>query len=52
MLPQNVLKADEDIFLDDVTLDELKRALQVEVYIVKSNGADFVQGIIGGDRNE
>ena len=52
MLPQNVLKADEDIFLDDVTLDELKRALQVEVYIVKSNGADFVQGIIGGNRNE
>lgn len=52
MLPQNVLKADEDIFLDDVTLDELKQALQVEVYIVKSNGADFVQGIIGGNSNE
>lgn len=52
MLPQNVLKADEDIFLDDVTLDELKQALQVEVYIVKSNGADFVQGIIGGNDNE
>ncbi|MGN0395797.1 MAG: DUF512 domain-containing protein [Coprococcus sp.] len=52
MLPQSTLKADEDIFLDDMTLEELKLALQVEIYIVKSNGADFVQGIIGGKNNE
>lgn len=52
LIPNNVLKADEDIFLDDVTLKELEQALQVEVYIVKSNGADFVHGIIGGKCNE
>ncbi len=52
LIPNNVLKADEDVFLDDVTLKELEQALQVEVYIVKSNGADFVHGIIGGKCNE
>ncbi len=52
MISNSMLKADEDIFLDDMTLDAFQQALQVEVYIVKSNGADFVQGIIGGKNNE
>ena len=39
----------EEIFLDDMTLDELREALQVEIYIVKSNGADLVNGAIGGN---
>ena len=32
-----------------MTLDELRDALQVEIYIVKSNGADLVNGAIGGN---
>jgi NifB/MoaA-like Fe-S oxidoreductase len=46
ILPSNVLKADEDIFLDDMTLEEFKQALQVEVCIVESNGAEFIHSII------
>ena len=49
LLPENTLKCDEEIFLDDMTLDELRDALQVEIYIVKSNGADLVNGAIGGN---
>ena len=49
LLPENTLKCDEEIFLDDMTLDELREALQVEIYIVKSNGADLVNGAIGGN---
>ena len=45
-IPENTLKADEDIFLDDVTLDELQRSLQVPVIIVKSDGADFLEKIL------
>lgn len=41
LLPQNVLKADEPIFLDDMTLDEFKETLQVKVDIVKSDGRDM-----------
>ncbi len=46
LLPCNVLKADEDIFLDDVTVEELQNALQVKVIIVQSSGMDFFNKII------
>ncbi len=44
-LPCNVLKADEDIFLDDMTLEEFQNALQVPVIIVQSSGMDFFNKI-------
>lgn len=51
LLPCNVLKADEDIFLDDMTLLELQNALQVPVIIVQSNGTDIFNSIIEMERN-
>ena len=36
LLPCNVLKADEDIFLDDISLKELSDSLQVPVNIIQS----------------
>lgn len=51
LLPENVLKADEDIFLDDITLEEVQKTLQVSVRIVQSNGQDFIEKVIG-DKNE
>lgn len=47
ILPSNTLMADEPKFLDDVTLDQLIDALQVDVCIVESSGADFVHSVIG-----
>lgn len=44
-LPSNVLKADEDIFLDDISLEELSDSLQVPVNIIQSEGEDFVNKI-------
>ena len=46
LLSENILKADEAIFLDDMTLEEFKEVLQVEVSIVQSNGYDFVDCIL------
>ncbi|MBQ8147426.1 MAG: DUF512 domain-containing protein [Lachnospiraceae bacterium] len=46
VLPSVVLKADEPIFLDDITLEEVQKALQVPIHIVKSNGMGFIQAII------
>lgn len=46
LLPGNLLKADEEIFLDDVTLEEFQKTLQVPVDIVKSNGTDFFNAIM------
>lgn len=46
LLPQNVLKSAESVFLDDMTVKELEKALQVPVDIVKSSGKDFVDAIL------
>ena len=46
LLPCNMLRDGEEVFLDDVTIDELKASLQVEVDIVKSSGWDFVERIL------
>ena len=46
LLPQNVLRSGEDVFLDDVTVPELEKALQVRVDIVKSSGYDFVDSVL------
>ena len=42
ILPENVLRSGEEVLLDDTTLTDLKRALQVPIDIVKSSGCDFV----------
>lgn len=47
LLPQNVLKSGETVFLDDMTLAELEKALQVQIDIVKSSGQDLLDTIIG-----
>lgn len=46
LLPQNVLRMGEDVFLDDFTLQDLEKALQVPINIVKSSGHDFLDAII------
>ena len=46
LLPENLLKADEDILLDDMTLKELEKSLQIPISIVKSSGDDFVRSVV------
>jgi NifB/MoaA-like Fe-S oxidoreductase len=42
-----MLRSGEDVFLDDVTVAELSEALGVPVRVVKQDGADFAQAIMG-----
>ncbi len=46
LIPECMMKKDERIFLDNVTLSELEGALQVHTHIVKSNGLDFVDFLL------
>ena len=46
LLPINMLRNEEDIFLDNVTVEELSKALQVPVNIVKSSGRDFIERVL------
>ena len=46
LLPENLFKADEEIFLDDMRLEDFKKTLQTPVDIVQSSGRDFVRKIV------
>lgn len=47
LLPQNVLRSGEEVFLDDFTKTDLEKSLQVPINIVKSSGCDFINAVLG-----
>lgn len=47
LLPANVLRSGEDVFLDDYRVADVEKALQVPVDIVKSSGYDLVEAVLG-----
>ena len=46
LIPCSMLKGDEEIFLDDMTLEELSEALNTEIVIVDTGGRDLVKAVI------
>ena len=44
-IARSMLRADEEIFLDDMTLDSLAQALQVRICPVTNDGAEFVRAL-------
>lgn len=46
LLPCNMVRSAERDFLDDVTVEELEKTLQVPIDIVKSSGADLLYAIL------
>ena len=47
LLPVNMLRSGTDVFLDDVTVGEVEKTLQVPVDIVKSSGYDLLSCMLG-----
>lgn len=47
LIPCNTLKADEDIFLDDMTLEELSERLGVPVVPSSDAGDGFIRSLLG-----
>ncbi|MCD8106254.1 MAG: DUF512 domain-containing protein [Lachnospiraceae bacterium] len=47
LLPCNMLRSQERVFLDDIRVEELESALQIPIRVVKSEGSDFVDAILG-----
>lgn len=52
LLPCNMLKIGEPVFLDDFTLEEVENSLQVKTDIVKSSGQDLLNAVLGRRQNE
>lgn len=46
LIPSSMLRMGEEVFLDDITLSEVKETLQVEIDVVKSSGQDLIEAII------
>lgn len=46
LLPSNILKAEEDILLDDISVGEIEEALKVKIQIVEVDGEDFYNHLI------
>ncbi len=47
LIPCNMLRAEEDVFLDDFTVSDVENALQVRLDIVKSSGQALLDAILG-----
>jgi len=47
LIPRNMLRSGEEVFLDNVTVTELSEALGVPVRVVKQDGADLFRAFIG-----
>ncbi len=46
LIPCNMLRAGENVFLDDVTVEELEEDLQIPIVVVDEGGAEFVHAVI------
>ena len=47
LIPQNMLRHADDVFLDDVTVSDVSEALGIPVRVVKQDGADLLQAFLG-----
>lgn len=47
LLPVNMFKAGEEVFLDDVSIRDVEQALHIRVHIVKSSGEDLLVSLLG-----
>lgn len=54
-IPGNMLRTGEEVFLDDMTVDDVEKELGIKLSAIESGGEDFVEAIINShysmDRN-
>lgn len=48
LIPANMLRFERDMFLDNVTVYELEKELNVKVVITEGDGVDFIKKLEGG----
>lgn len=48
-IPSNMLRSGEQVFLDDVTVQEVERALGIPATVIEPGGADFVAAVLHPD---
>lgn len=51
LIPCNMLRAGENVFLDDVTVEALEEELQIPIVVVDEGGSAFVHAVIDDEIN-
>ncbi|NLN49009.1 MAG: DUF512 domain-containing protein [Clostridiales bacterium] len=46
LIPDNMLKADENIFLDDITIEDIEKSLGIRIIVCKQDGSDLIKNIL------
>ncbi|MCR5282218.1 MAG: DUF512 domain-containing protein [Lachnospiraceae bacterium] len=49
LIPSNMLRSGEEVFLDDVTISDVEERLGIQVGVIGSEGADLLRSIVDGD---
>lgn len=49
LIPANMLRSGEQVFLDDVTVQDVEQALGLPVTVIESGGGDFVEAALHAD---
>ncbi|RIV25653.1 DUF512 domain-containing protein [Alicyclobacillaceae bacterium I2511] len=47
LLPDVMLKDEQDVFLDDYTVEQVSNALEIQIHVVPASGSGFVLGVLG-----
>jgi NifB/MoaA-like Fe-S oxidoreductase len=48
IIPDNMLKFNEDVFLDDLRITDIEEELNSKIIVSKVDGRDFINKILGG----
>ncbi len=48
-LSGSMLREGEDVFLDDITVSDAEKALNTDIFVVGSGGADLIRAVLGMD---
>ena len=49
LIPGNMLRSGEEVFLDDLTISDVERKLKIRVKPVDTPGSDLVQAVLDPD---
>ena len=47
LIPRNMLKYHQDVFLDDLSVEQVEKELKVPVSVIETDGYSFLEGILG-----
>lgn len=52
LLPCNMLRSGENVFLDDITIEDLNEKLNIKIRVVDQPGRDLVEAVLGENPKE